>query len=48
MAEKVECAGLEIRYTVIPYRGFKSHSFRQIRIPDSLRIVRDFCISAWR
>ena len=24
----VECAGLEIRYTVIPYRGFKSHSFR--------------------
>ena len=25
----VECAGLEIRYTVIPYRGFKSHSFRQ-------------------
>lgn len=27
----VECAGLEIRYTVIPYRGFKSHSFRQIQ-----------------
>ena len=27
---------------------FKFHSFRQIRIPDSLRIVRDFCISAWR
>ena len=25
---EVECAGLEIRYTVIPYRGFKSHSFR--------------------
>lgn len=25
----VECAGLEIRYTVIPYRGFKSLSFRQ-------------------
>ena len=24
----VECAGLEIRYTVIPYRGFKSHPFR--------------------
>lgn len=28
---EVECAGLEIRYTVIPYRGFKSHSFRQIQ-----------------
>ena len=27
---EVECAGLEIRYTVIPYRGFKSHSFRQV------------------
>ena len=34
---EVECAGLEIRYTVIPYRGFESHSFRQIPIPDSLR-----------
>lgn len=33
----VECAGLEIRYTVIPYRGFKSHPFRhQIkRLPRS-------------
>ena len=27
----VECAGLEIRYTVIPYRGFKSHPFRQTK-----------------
>ncbi len=26
---EVECAGLEIRYTVIPYRGFESHPFRQ-------------------
>lgn len=26
----VECAGLEIRCTVIPYRGFESHPFRQI------------------
>ena len=25
----VECAGLEIRYTVIPYRGFESLPFRQ-------------------
>ena len=25
----VECAGLEIRCTVIPYRGFESHPFRQ-------------------
>ena len=24
----VECAGLEIRYTVIPYRGFESLPFR--------------------
>lgn len=30
----VECAGLEIRYTVIPYREFKSHSFRQNIEPD--------------
>ena len=30
----VECAGLEIRYTVIPYREFKSHSFRQNTEPD--------------
>ena len=33
----VECAGLEIRYTVIPYRGFESlslrHSFQAGRIP---------------
>ena len=26
---EVECAGLEIRYTVIPYRGFESLPFRQ-------------------
>ena len=25
----VECAGLEIRCTVIPYRGFESHLLRQ-------------------
>ena len=25
----VECAGLEIRCTVLPYRGFESHPFRQ-------------------
>src|SRR3954471_12098162 len=25
----VECAGLEIRYTVIPYRGFESLPLRQ-------------------
>jgi hypothetical protein len=25
----VECAGLEIRYTVLPYRGFESLSLRQ-------------------
>ena len=34
---EVECAGLEIRYTVIPYRGFISHPFRQFLEPvDSL------------
>ncbi len=26
----VECAGLEIRYTVIPYRGFESLPLRQV------------------
>jgi hypothetical protein len=26
----VECAGLEIRYTVIPYRGFESLPLRQL------------------
>lgn len=26
---EVECAGLEIRYTGFPYRGFESHPFRQ-------------------
>jgi hypothetical protein len=25
----VECAGLEIRYTVLPYRGFESLLLRQ-------------------
>ena len=25
---EVECDGLEIRYTVFPYRGFESLSFR--------------------
>jgi hypothetical protein len=25
----VECAGLEIRCTVMPYRGFESHLLRQ-------------------
>ena len=25
----VECAGLEIQYTVLPYRGFESLPFRQ-------------------
>ena len=27
----VECAGLEIRYTVIPYRGFESLLLRQTK-----------------
>ncbi len=26
----VECAGLEIQYTVLPYRGFESLPFRQV------------------
>lgn len=29
----VECAGLEIRYTVIPYRGFESLLLRQNKKP---------------
>ena len=29
---EVECDGLEIRYTVFPYRGFESLSFRHSRI----------------
>lgn len=35
----VECAGLEIRYTVILYRGFKSHSLRHPPPLNSLLIV---------
>ena len=31
---EVECDGLEIRYTVFPYRGFESLSFRQITSKD--------------
>ena len=27
----VECAGLEIRYTVMPYRGFESLLLRQYK-----------------
>jgi hypothetical protein len=30
----VECAGLEIRYTVLPYRGFESLLLRQGRSPE--------------
>ena len=33
---EVECAGLEIRYTVIPYRGFASLPFRH-RLVDTLK-----------
>lgn len=39
----VECAGLEIRYTVIPYRGFKSHSFRHKQVRYCLMQCRIFC-----
>lgn len=31
----VECAGLEIRYTVIPYRGFESLLLRQTASNDA-------------
>lgn len=34
----VDCTALERRHTEIPYRGFESLSFRQIIIPDSLRM----------
>ena len=47
---EVECAGLEIRYTVIPYRGFESLPFRQRKlrhkVPDSLEPFGIFCF--WR
>ena len=33
----VECAGLEIRYTVLPYRGFESLLLRQSTRPSTAR-----------
>src|SRR5690606_28412961 len=41
----VECAGLEIRYTVLPYRGFESLPFRQ---PYCLKPSRDGFFAALR
>ena len=32
----VECAGLEIRCAGLPYRGFKSHPFRQFIVLEKL------------
>ena len=50
----VECAGLEIRYTVIPYRGFESLSLRHYKLqrhslcisinPSRPRVWRDFSL----
>ena len=35
----VECAGLEIRYTVLPYRGFESLLLRQLQGSDAMETV---------
>ena len=35
----VECAGLEIRYTVSPYRGFESLLLRQIQWSDATETI---------
>lgn len=40
----VECAGLEIRYTVSPYRGFESLLLRQTRLPSGGSY--SFCLRA--
>ena len=37
----VECAGLEIRYTGLPYRGFESLPLRQLKGPRK----RAFCLA---
>ena len=39
----VECAGLEIRYTVIPYRGFESLLLRQHKKPRSAGFFLGVC-----
>ncbi len=42
----VECAGLEIRYTVIPYRGFESLLLRQqVQASDFRGLF--FCTNAY-
>ena len=38
----VECAGLEIRCTVMLYRGFESHPFRQMQAKQALRGLFSF------
>ena len=43
----VECAGLEIRYTVIPYRGFESLPFRHAQHAKA-RDSRAFVLCAFR
>ena len=35
----VECAGFEIRCTVLPYRGFESHPLRQTNGPAAARLL---------
>jgi hypothetical protein len=42
----VECAGLEIRYTVIPYRGFESLPFRQVII--QIKALGPFFVSIYQ
>ena len=44
---EVECAGLEIRYTVIPYRGFESLPFRHAQHAKA-RDSRAFVLCAFR
>lgn len=36
---EVECDGLEIRYTVFPYRGFESLSFRHVAFFVPIKII---------
>ena len=54
----VECAGLEIRCTVMPYRGFESHLLRQFASDHAIKTIAqatffkslsgDFLPKPWR
>lgn len=40
----IEWTGLEIRRTALPYRGFESHSFRNISNKESPSLLEAFFV----